>query len=128
MKTLRRGLTMACGVCGYRGLFRTWGMFAMVEDCPNCGLHFERMEGHSLGAVAVNTVVSSALVLTVVSLALVLFGTDVSTSFLLLIAAPAGLIFPILFDPVSRTLWNALELLMRPVEPDELNQGFQNNK
>jgi len=86
------------------------------------------MEGHSLGAVAVNTVVSSALVLTVVSLALVLFGTDVSTSFLLLIAAPAGLIFPILFDPVSRTLWNALELLMRPVQPDELNQGFQNNK
>ena len=86
------------------------------------------MEGHSLGAVAVNTVVSSALVLTVVSLALVVFGTDVSTSFLLLIAAPIGLIFPILFDPVSRTLWNALELLMRPARPDELNQRFQNNK
>jgi len=86
------------------------------------------MEGHSLGAVAVNTVVSSALVLTVVSLALVVFGTDVSTSFLLLIAAPIGLIFPILFDPVSRTLWNALELLMRPAQPDELNQRFQNNK
>ncbi len=86
------------------------------------------MEGHSLGAVAVNTVVSSALVLTVVSLALVVFGTDVSTSFLLLIAAPMGLIFPILFDPVSRTLWNALELLMRPAQPDELNQRFQNNK
>ena len=128
MKTLWRGLTLACGVCGRRGLFTTWGMFAMVEDCPNCGLHFERMEGHSLGAVAVNTVVSSALVLTVVSLALVVFGTDVSTSFLLLIAAPMGLIFPILFDPVSRTLWNALELLMRPAQPDELNQRFQNNK
>ena len=78
--------------------------------------------------MAVNTVVSSALVLTVVSLALVVFGTDVSTSFLLLVAAPAGLIFPILFDPVSRTLWNALELLMRPVQPDELNHGFRNNK
>ncbi len=128
MKTIWRGLTMACGVCGCRGLFNTWGMFAMVEDCPNCGLHFERMEGHSLGAVAVNTVVSSALVLTVVSLALVIFGTDVSTPFLLLVAAPVGLIFPILFDPVSRTLWNALELLMRPAQPDELNQRFQNNK
>ena len=103
-------------------------MFAMVQDCPNCGLHFERMEGHSLGAVAVNTVVSSGLVLTVVTLALVIFGTDVSTSFLLSVAAPVGLIFPVLFDPVSRTLWNALELLMRPAQPDELNQGFQNNK
>ncbi|HCJ86479.1 MAG: hypothetical protein MB55_02525 [marine actinobacterium MedAcidi-G3] len=128
MKTLWRGLTMACGVCGCRGLFTSWGMFAMVQDCPNCGLHFERMEGHSLGAVAVNTVVSSGLVLTVVTLALVIFGTDVSTSFLLSVAAPVGLIFPVLFDPVSRTLWNALELLMRPAQPDELNQGFQNNK
>ena len=128
MKTLWRGLTMACGVCGCRGLFTSWGMFAMVQDCPNCGLHFERMEGHSLGAVAVNTVVSSGLVLTVVTLALVIFGTDVSTAFLLLVAAPAGLVFPVLFDPVSRTLWNALELLMRPAQPDELNQGFQNNK
>ncbi len=128
MKTLWRGLTMACGVCGCRGLFTSWGMFAMVQDCPNCGLHFERMEGHSLGAVAVNTVVSSGLVLTVVTLALVIFGTDVSTAFLLLVAAPVGLVFPVLFDPVSRTLWNALELLMRPAQPDELNQGFQNNK
>ena len=128
MKTLWRGLTMACGVCGCRSLFTSWGMFAMVQDCPNCGLHFERMEGHSLGAVAVNTVVSSGLVLTVVTLALVIFGTDVSTSFLLLVAAPVGLIFPVLFDHVSRTLWNALELLMRPAQPDELNQGFQNNK
>ena len=128
MKTLWRGLTMACGVCGCRGLFTSWGMFAMVQDCPNCGLHFERMEGHSLGAVAVNTVVSSGLVLTVVTLALVIFGTDVSTSFLLSVAAPVGLIFPVLFDPVSRTLWNALELLMRPAQPNELNQGFQNNK
>jgi uncharacterized protein (DUF983 family) len=128
MKTVWRGLTMACGVCGCRGLFKTWGMFSMVEDCPKCGLHFERMEGHSLGAVAVNTVVSSALVLTVVSLALVVFGTDVSTSFLLLIASPFGLLFPILFDPVSRTLWNALELMMRPVQPDELKRQFQSNK
>ena len=119
---------MACGVCGCRGLFRKLGMFSMVEDCPKCGLHFERMEGHSLGAVAVNTVVSSALVLTVVSLALVIFGTDVSTSFLLLLAAPAGLLFPILFDPVSRTLWNAFELMMRPVQPEELKQQFQSNK
>jgi len=128
MKTVWRGLTMACGVCGCRGLFKTWGMFSMVEDCPKCGFHFERMEGHSLGAVAVNTVVSSALVLTAVALALITFGTDVSTTFLLLIAAPFGLLFPILFDPVSRTLWNALELLMRPAQPDELSQRFQSNK
>ena len=124
MKVLWRGLTLACGVCGRRGLFDKWGMFSMKQDCPRCGLHFERMEGHSLGAVAVNTVVSAALVLIVVTLSLVAWGTDVSTSFLLLIASPVGVIFPILFDPVSRTLWNAVELLMRPVSEEELDPRF----
>ena len=100
----------------------------MVEACPKCGLHFERMDGHSLGAVAVNTVVSSGLVLTVVSLVFVAVGTDVSSSFLLLVAAPVGLLFPILFDPVSRPLWNAFELMMRPVQPGELKEQFQPNK
>ncbi len=103
-------------------------MFSMVEDCPKCGLHFERMDGHSLGAVAVNTVVSSALVLAVVFLSLVVFGTDVSTSFLLLVAAPVGLLFPILFDPVSRTLWNAFELMMRPIQSGELKSQSQSNE
>lgn len=116
---------MACGVCGARGLFEKWGMFSITQDCPRCGLHFERMEGHSLGAVAINTVTSSALVLVVVALSLVVLGTDVSTSFLLVIAAPVGVVFPILFDPISRTLWNAVELLMRPVSDEELDPRFR---
>ena len=116
---------MACGVCGARGLFEQWGMFSMAQDCPKCGLHFERMEGHSLGAVAINTVTSAGLVLIGVALSLVVLGTDVSTATLLLIAAPIGLVFPILFDPISRTLWNAIELLMRPVTDEELDPRFR---
>jgi len=125
MKILWRGMTLACGVCGSRGLFKKWGMFSMRRNCPRCGLRFERMEGHSLGAVAVNTVVSSALILTLVSLSLVVFGTNIPTSRLLLIATPVGVLFPILFDPLSRTLWNAVELLMRPVSDSELDPRFQ---
>ena len=58
MKVVWRGLTLACGVCGSRTLFRRCEMFAMVDGCPRCGLHFERQEGQSLGAVAVNTTTS----------------------------------------------------------------------
>ena len=128
MKVVWRGLTLACGVCGSRGLFRRCGMFAMVDDCPRCGLHFERREGHSLGAVAVNTTTSSAMVLAVVTLALLTNGTDTSTSTLLLLAAPVGLIFPILFDPVSRTLWNVIELLMRPPQANETRKEFRHTE
>ncbi|MEC8976134.1 MAG: DUF983 domain-containing protein [Actinomycetota bacterium] len=128
MRILWRGLTLACGLCGSRKLFRKCGMFALVEDCPGCGFHFERMEGHSLGAVAVNTVVSSALVLTTVALTLLIAGTDTSTSTLLLVVSPVGLIFPVVFDSVSRTLWNAIELLMRPPLTNEVGDEFQRAK
>ena len=111
---------MACAACGHRGLFRKFGMFSMLANCPRCDLRFERMEGHSLGAVAVNTVASAAVVLMAVVFALLVFGIDTPTKFLLLLAAPVGLLFPIAFDPISRTLWNAMELLMRPLEPHEI--------
>lgn len=65
------------------------------------------------------------MVLAVVTLALLTNGTDTSTSTLLLLAAPVGLIFPILFDPVSRTLWNAIELLMRPPQANEIRKEFR---
>ena len=33
----------------------------MVERCPKCNLRFERIEGHWVGAVGVNTIFSFAL-------------------------------------------------------------------
>ena len=121
MKLLLRGLTLACGVCGQRGLFTRARLYGMRERCPRCGLRFERSEGHWLGAVAVNTVVSSALVLAALALGLVLLGTDTSRWTLLLVVAPFGTIFPALFDPFSRTIWTALDVAMRPAGPDEVD-------
>lgn len=116
-----RGLTLACGVCGQRGLFRHLGMYGMVDECPRCGLRFERKEGTSLGAVVVNTAVSAALVLIALGIAMATLGTDTSRLTLLAIVAPFGTIFPILFDPFSRTIWLAIDLAMSPAGPDEVD-------
>lgn len=121
---LRRGLTLACGVCGQRKLFRRWHLFDMVTTCPRCGLRFERMEGHWLGAVAVNTVVSSALVLGSLILTMVALGTGTTTWILLAICGPFGTVFPVLFDPFSRTLWTAIDLMMRPAGPHEVDLTY----
>ena len=43
----------------------------MVVDCPNCGLHFERIEGHWLGAVATNTIMSAIVVMATIVIALI---------------------------------------------------------
>ena len=120
MGLMKRGLTLACGVCGQRGLF-TKGMWGMVDQCPRCGLTFERREGTSLGAVAVNTVVSAALVLVALAVAMVTLGTDTNRWTLLAVVAPFGTIFPLLFDPFSRTIWLAIDLAMSPAGPDEVD-------
>ena len=56
----------------------------MVEDCPTCGLHFERVEGHWIGAIGINTIVSfGALLITIVALlvAILLFAVFSSRAF-----------------------------------------------
>src|SRR4029078_5869059 len=47
---LWRGLTKRCARCGSGHLFKRW--FTMVDDCPRCGLHFEREQGYGAGALA----------------------------------------------------------------------------
>ncbi len=79
------------------------------------------MEGHWLGAVAVNTVVSAVVVILTVVVAMLVRGTDVSRGVLLVIAAPVGVAVPVLFDPVSRTLWTAIDALFRPPTPADFD-------
>ena len=82
-------------------------------------MKFERMEGHWLGAVAVNTVASATAVILAVVAAMLVWGTDASHGLLLAIAAPVGIAVPVLFDPVSRTLWTAIDTLVRPPSPSD---------
>lgn len=79
------------------------------------------MEGHWLGAVAVNTVVSAAVVLGTVVGAMLIWGTDVGRGVLLALALPVGVATPVLFDPVSRTSWTAIDALVRPPQPSDFD-------
>jgi hypothetical protein len=93
----------------------------MVDRCPRCGLLFERIEGHWLGAVGINTIVSLGAVL--VALVVGLIATFPELPLLPLIAAnvTVAVVAPILFHPVSRTLWTAVDIAMRPLEPHEVD-------
>lgn len=116
---LARGLTMACPACGRRSLFRRW--FIMAEDCPRCGLHFERIEGHWIGAIGINTIVSFALLGIVVIVGAILTYPDGSVLRLVLVAIAVAIAGPTLFYPMSKTLWTAIDLGMRPLEAHEVD-------
>ena len=94
----------------------------MVERCPRCGMRFEREEGFFLGAYVVNFAVTEGLLL-VLLMAYVLVQANASDGVpvlpVVLATVSAAVLMPLLFYPVSRTIWVAVELVMRPLEIDE---------
>ncbi len=120
---LLRGAAKRCAVCGGGRLFSGW--FTMAERCPSCGYHFEREEGFFLGAYVMNLAIAQALViLLAVVPAIVLLDSDADVTLWPVLAAgvAAAVLAPLFFYPWSKTLWLAIELIMRPldeIEPED---------
>ena len=119
-RLLGRALLRRCPRCGARGLFTRW--FTMAERCPRCGMRFEREEGFFLGAYVVNFAVTEGLLLLLL-MAYVLVqanSTDgVPVLPVVLATVVAAVLMPLAFYPLARTIWVAVELVMRPLEIDE---------
>ena len=94
----------------------------MIRCCPRCGYHFEREEGFFLGAYVMNLVIAQALVmLLAVVPAIVLLAGDPHAGLLPIFAGGVvgAVVAPIVFYPFSKTLWVAIELIMRPADAVE---------
>jgi uncharacterized protein (DUF983 family) len=116
-RLVARGLARRCPLCGRGRLFRGW--FTIVDRCPRCGLRFERIEGHWIGALGMNTIVTFGAVLVAVVAAFALTYPDGSTTVAVAAVVAVAVIVPVAFYPVSKTLWSAIDLAMRPLEPDD---------
>lgn len=83
--------------------------FKIKEDCPTCGLHFEREPGYWTGALAINLICPLGLL--IVTLFATLIGTspDVPVVPLVAISVVIALLGPIVWYPFSRTLWLAID-------------------
>lgn len=95
------------------------GFFAMRERCPDCGHRYDREEGYWLGAMAINIAVTEALFGAFFVLGMVLTWPDVPWTGLLVGGLALNATFPVLFYPVSKTLWVGLDLAFHPPEPPE---------
>jgi hypothetical protein len=94
----------------------------MAERCPRCGMRFEREEGFFLGAYVVNFGVTETLLLVVLmAYVIVQANADGDVPLLPVIGAAvaAAVAMPLFFYPFARTIWVAIELAMRPLDPDE---------
>lgn len=117
-KLLWRGLTRRCPVCGQGHLFRRW--FTMADRCSRCDLRFERIEGHSTGALGINTVVSVVVVFIVGIAGFLLTFPELPLPPLVATITTVAAVFPVFFYPFSKTIWTAIDLRIRPPEPGEV--------
>ncbi len=104
---LGRGLTRRCPRCGQVGIFRRW--VSMAEQCPRCGLRFERADGYWTGAIAINLLVTEAVFVVLLAAAIIVTWPDVPWTLVLVALIAVNILLPILFHPISRTLWVAAE-------------------
>lgn len=117
-----RGLVGRCPLCGGRGIF-TSSRLDLREDCPNCGLHFEREEGFWLGSM----VVIMALVLVVFAIVTVggiaLFWPDVPWTGVMVAGVAANIAVPVLLYGWAKSVWQGLAWGFSP--PDVAEEADQ---
>jgi hypothetical protein len=92
----------------------------MMKSCAGCGLEFEREPGYWVGAVVINTTVIFATFLVVFGSMVLLTYPDVPWGMVLIVTALANVIIPIVFYPISKSLWSGMELSWHQLEPEEI--------
>ncbi len=93
----------------------------MKSSCERCGLVFERIEGHFIGAVGMNTIMSLGMLLVTLVVSLLVTFPDIPVGRLVAINVAVAVVAPILFYPLSRMLWTGIDIAMRPLQPDEVD-------
>ena len=95
-----------------------------LKECPQCSLRFERIFGHSLGYIGLNTVVTFAATFLVLLVGSIATQPDIPVVPLLIATVVSAGVLPVVFLPSAHTTWTAIDLIMRPLTPGEIDPRF----
>lgn len=115
---LLRGLFRRCPNCGSGRVFRHW--WTMKERCPRCGMKFEREEGFFLGAFVVNFGLVLILLAAYILVGVIVTLPDPPVMALTIVGMLGSVAVAVFFYPMSKTFWSAIDLIMTPLDPSEL--------
>jgi uncharacterized protein (DUF983 family) len=97
--------------------FRGW--FHMLDRCPHCGYRYERESGYWVSALIVNTAVTEGVFGVLFVAVLVLTLPDVAWVPVLVVGIVTNVLVPVLFYPLSKTVWVAIDLAFHPLDESE---------
>ena len=119
---LLHALRRRCPHCGHKGVFT--GYYRLVDRCPSCQHLYAREPGYWVGAIIVNLAVTEALFGILFVGGIFATAPEVQWLPLLVIGVVTNALFPLLFFPLSKTVWVALDLYFNPsVEDAPGNRG-----
>jgi uncharacterized protein (DUF983 family) len=119
-RLLARGITRRCAWCGDRKAYFT-GWFQRQERCRSCGHAYRRGDvAFELGATTANIILTFGSLLLVILVLIAATAPSVPVVGVVVAASVVALGGPALFYPLSFTLWQGIDLWMRPPTPAEL--------
>lgn len=105
--TMMRGLTLRCPRCGSGKILRNWAR--LVDDCPRCGLHFEREPGYWTGAIAVHFTIVGGAVITTLAVMTILTLPQIPVVPTMVALALVSIVGGFISYPFSKTIWMAVD-------------------
>lgn len=112
-----RGLTRRCPLCASPEIFTSW--FRQRDRCPRCNYPTTRVDDQWIGALGMNTIVSFVLLFGVIAVGFGVTYPDPPVGTLLTVTVGIAAVFPVVFFPISKSLWSAIDMAMRPPEPSD---------
>lgn len=121
-------LLLRCPNCGGTKVLRSW--FKLQHRCRKCGIRLDRGESddYFLGGMFFNIVLAEILFALVLLVVVIVMWPNVpwaGVEYSLIIAMIAA---PIVLYPVSRLMWLALDLLLRPPDAAEMKWHAANDE
>jgi uncharacterized protein (DUF983 family) len=117
MQIVRRAAHWRCPNCGRGRLF--CGVFRMLPRCAECGLSYFPEQGYYVGAMIINYVATTAVVVAIFLLS-VLFRdfTALSTNSKILLWMVFAIALSLLFVRHSYSFWLGIDFWIKPRQPD----------
>lgn len=118
---LARGLLRRCPWCGGRGAFFS-GWFAKGPNCRHCGLRWRRDDvGFELGAAAIAAIICMGPLVVALGVMVAITWPELAVVPLVVVLGVGALVLPVALYPSSYTVWQAIDIVMRPVTPDDFD-------
>ncbi|HEX2239607.1 MAG TPA: hypothetical protein VHJ82_00470 [Actinomycetota bacterium] len=108
MRGLFRALVGRCPLCGSKGIWRSFGQ--TVDRCPRCNYLYDREEGYWVGGLIVNIAFAMALFFLLFVGGMLVTWPEVPWTTLLIVNLVALGLGPVLFYPLSKTIWVWLDV------------------